>query len=99
MTTNYASQVLSSINEDAKARRAEYAARGIRDIIHTMTWPNGMTEIRGNIIGPRRQMGDAPRFGVKTLAEYCKAFYGTGSLRLVERGNIQGRPTATYEVK
>ena len=98
MKTNYQAQVLDSICEDAKALRSEYASRGIRDIVFTMKWPNGMTEVRGNIIGPRRQIGSEPRFGLKTLSEYCKKFYGTGTLRRVESGNIQGRPTATYEV-
>ena len=98
MKTNYEFQVLSSIHDDAKAMRSEYAARGIRDMIFTMKWPNGMIEVRGNIVAPRRQIGSEPRFGIKTLSEYCKKFYGTGKLRLVESGSIHGRPTATYEV-
>ena len=98
MTTNYASQVLSSINEDAKTRRAEYAARGIRDILHVMVWPNGRSEVHGNFCG-RGEFGRAEKFGFKTLADFAKSRFGNGSLRLVKRGNIQGRPTATYEVK
>ena len=95
MTTNYASQVLSSINEDAKARRAEYAARGIRDIITTMTWATGMVEVSGSFTTGRFGTG----YTSQTLAAWAKSKFGAGSLRLVKRGNIQGRPTATYEVK
>jgi hypothetical protein len=95
MTTNYASQVLSSINEDAKARRAEYAARGIRDIITTMTWATGLVEVSGSFTVGRF----GPGYKSQTLAAWAKSKFGTGSLRLVARGNVQGRPTATYEVR
>ena len=98
MQTSYAQNTLSSINEDATALRAEYAARGIRDIITTMAWPNGMTEVTGSF-APRRQFGDSACFGLKSVADYCRNIYGKGTIRLVSRGNIQGRPTATYEVK
>ena len=94
MTTNYLNQVLSSINQDAKTRRAEYIARGIRDEITTMAWPNGMVEVSGGFSHGRFGGG----YASKTLAEWAKVKFGSGKLRLVKRGNIYGRPTATYEV-
>ena len=93
-STNYASQVLRSIDEDAKACRAEYAAGGIRDIMTTMTCATGMVEVSGSFTTGRFGTG----YTNATLAQWAKSKFGTGNLRLVKRGNIQGRPTATYAV-
>lgn len=95
MQTSYASQVLQSINEDAATRRAELSARGIRDVITTMTWPNGLVEVGGYFA--RGRFG--PTYLHATLSGWAKSKFGTGTLRLVKRGTIQGRPTATYEVR
>lgn len=92
--TAFQSRQLAEIHDDNKRRFADMKRRGIRDEITTMKWPKGFYEVRGELINA--QFG--PGRTHATLAEIAKWKYGSGKLRLIRRGMIEGRPTATYEV-
>lgn len=92
--TSHALATVRSIHADAAARRKEFKERGIRDVITTMTWPNGLVEVSGFF--HRGQFGKGRTHA--TLSEWAKATFGAGTLRKRESGEIEGRPTVTYEV-
>ena len=92
--TSFAASTLRSIHQDAAERRAEYTARGIRDIITVMEWPSGLREVSGFFTQGRF----GGQHGHATLAEWAKVKFGKGTLRKTGEGSIEGRKTTTYEV-
>lgn len=94
MQTSYASQVVREIHADRKARIEALAARGLRDEITAMTWPNGMIEVSGHTVRGRCGTG----YLEATLEAFVKRYFKTGTMRVTRRGNIQGRPTVTYAI-
>jgi hypothetical protein len=96
MNTDYANQVIQEIAEDAARLRSEFAARGIRDEI-TVQSAGGVNSVRGKF-APQYNFGIGPKYGLQSVADYARKFYGTGKLKFINRSNIQGRLVTRYEV-
>lgn len=94
MQTTYSSQVMKDYRNEMKATMAALAARGVRDVITVMEWDSGLLEINGNTV--RGRAGGNSKFA--TLADYMRATFGSGKLKAIKTGSIEGRKTITYEV-
>ncbi len=95
MTTNFASKTLIAIRKDKAARLSQLAERGIRDEVTAMIWPSGLIEISGETV--RGQCGTGR--SQATIKEWIKTKFGTGNMKAINRGEIQGRETITYEIR
>ena len=95
MTTTHAARISSEITADFRSAKADMAAAGIRDIIHVMEWQNGMCEVSGRFCSGRFGTG----YVNKTLVEWAKNKFKTGSLKQINVSQIQGRKVTTYQVK
>jgi hypothetical protein len=94
MNTAYASRTIREIHAEKKAALEAMKARGIRDEITAMEWPTGTIEISGQTVNGKV----GPKWTQKTVADWARANFGSGKLRIVEIFNIEGRKVTRYEV-
>lgn len=92
--TAYAAAVNDANRKEAARTERRIKKAGFRDEVTVMKWADGLIEVTFEFKQRR-----TTRHGMAGVADAVKGYYGSGTLQVIKRWTLQGRPVVKYGIK